>query len=375
MITDPSEYLFVTGDLNDIRIDGEIMPLRTGNTGKVDKNGVPIPRKNILRGEDVCFLKEATEERRRAIARDSDSPVFSRKISATQMAATDAKLRDAIFGTGAFRYCWEWLDEMPSSGVDAITETDPSSDGHSYSPSDDIISKWEDFGVNRISEPSPQVFNDGILEASDISSLFSYVEQMKYYTPSKVPFRPTLTKTHSLVDLGKGGEPIQIAYQTYKTASDVSAYAKSNVDGIDGVNNMVFRRVCSCGWMNNGTHPWAGWESTVTSVSSYNLERSYSSIDLDTVRNAISTYAKSCRLFGIFDVSLSGRSVTSRHYYRLKYLNDGFSINSSRVVSIVQDIKSELNMPSPGENIMYTANINLDLYPVYELRDRTRWDV
>jgi hypothetical protein len=375
MITDPSEYLFVTGDLNDIRIDGEIMPLRTGNTGKVDKNGVPISRRNIMRGEDICFLKEAIEERRRAIARDDDSPTFSKKISSSQIEEVDAKLRDAITGSGPYRWDWEWLDAMPSTSIDAITETNPSSDGFSYTPAYNVVSMWKDFGVNRLSEPEPLDLSDGMLKVSDISSLFSCVGQMKYYTPTKVPFYLPLNKTHSLVNLGSGGEPIRVGYQEYKTASDVSAYAKNMLEGADGTNTEVFGRRCDCGWMSNGTHPWAGWESIVSSVSSYNLESAFSSIDLNIVRNAISTYAKSCRLFGIFDVFLSGRGVTSRHYYRLKYLNDGFSINSSRVVSIVQDIKSELNMPSPGENIMYTANINLNLYPVYELRDRTRWDV
>ena len=375
MISNRTEYEFVTGDLDGILIDGDIMPLRTGDTGKFDKNGDPISRKNLLRGEDICFLKEAIEERRRAIARDDDSPMFSKKVLSSQIVETDAKLRDAIFGSGVYRYCWEWLDAMPSTSIDAITETDPSSDGYSYTPANDVISKWEDFGVNRISEPEPLDFSDGILRASDINSLFSCVGQMKYYTPTKVPFYLPLTKTHSLVDLGSGGEPIRVSYQEYKTASDVSAFAKSLVVGADGTNQTVFDRSCQCGWQTTGTHPWAGWESIVSSVSSYNLERAYSSIDLDIVRRAISTYAKSCRLFGIFDVNLSGRSVTNRCFYRLKYLNDGFSIDSSRVVSIVQDIKNGLGLQSPADNVIYGCWINLRLYPVYELRDRTRWDV
>lgn len=375
MITDPSEYLFVTGDLDDIRIDGEIMPLRTGDTGNFDKNDNPISRRNIMRGEDICFLKEAIEERRRAIARDDDSPTFSKKISSSQIEEVDAKLRDAITGSGPYRWDWEWLDAMPSTSIDAITETNPSSDGSYYTPAYDVVSMWKDFGVNRLSEPEPLDLSDGMLKVSDISSLFSCVGQMKYYTPTKMPFYLPLNKTHSLVNLGSGGEPIRVGYQEYKTASDVSAYAKNMVEGADGTNHMVFDRSCQCGWQTDGTHPWAGWESIVSSVSSYNLESAFSSIDLNIVRSAISTYAKSCRLFGIFEVHLTGRSVTNRHFYRLKYLNDGFSIDSSRVVSIVQDIKSGLSLPSPADNVIYSSWINLSLYPVYELRDRMRWDV
>lgn len=73
MVEYPDDYLYVIGDnvdaghphgdMNRVDFDGEIMPLRTGNTGKVDKNGEPIPRKNIKRGEDICFLLEALLER------------------------------------------------------------------------------------------------------------------------------------------------------------------------------------------------------------------------------------------------------------------------------------------------------------------------
>ena len=74
MISDPSEYLYVTGDnidgghphgdMDRLRyFDGEVMPLRTGNTENFDAAGQPIPKKNIMRGEDICFLLEALLER------------------------------------------------------------------------------------------------------------------------------------------------------------------------------------------------------------------------------------------------------------------------------------------------------------------------
>lgn len=73
MISSPSEYLYVTGanvdadhphgDMDRVIFDGGVMPLRTGNTCRVDSNGDPVPRKNILRGEDICLLLEAYVER------------------------------------------------------------------------------------------------------------------------------------------------------------------------------------------------------------------------------------------------------------------------------------------------------------------------
>lgn len=73
MINSVEEYEYVTGadvdeahphgDLDRIVIDGEIMPLRTGDTENFDKDGNAIPRANILRGEDVAFLMEAVLQR------------------------------------------------------------------------------------------------------------------------------------------------------------------------------------------------------------------------------------------------------------------------------------------------------------------------
>lgn len=73
MITSAEEYEYVVGadvdeehphgDLDRIQIDGEVMPKRTGDTGKMDADGNAIPRTNILRGEDIAFLLEAAMQR------------------------------------------------------------------------------------------------------------------------------------------------------------------------------------------------------------------------------------------------------------------------------------------------------------------------
>lgn len=51
------------GDLDRIVIDGEVMPLRTGDTGNFDKDGNAISRQKIMRGEDIAFLIEAVAQR------------------------------------------------------------------------------------------------------------------------------------------------------------------------------------------------------------------------------------------------------------------------------------------------------------------------
>jgi hypothetical protein len=51
MIDNRNDYRFVHGDIWQMIIDGSIMPVRQGDA------------KNVLRGEDVCFLAEAHEAR------------------------------------------------------------------------------------------------------------------------------------------------------------------------------------------------------------------------------------------------------------------------------------------------------------------------
>lgn len=51
MIDDITDYKYVSGPLSEIKIDGGIMPLRSGDD------------KKILRGEDITFLMETLRRR------------------------------------------------------------------------------------------------------------------------------------------------------------------------------------------------------------------------------------------------------------------------------------------------------------------------
>jgi len=62
MITSRNEYRFVEGDINDVIINGEIMPFRTGTGTSARK---------CLRGEDICFLREGIAERDAATGYDT----------------------------------------------------------------------------------------------------------------------------------------------------------------------------------------------------------------------------------------------------------------------------------------------------------------
>lgn len=120
MISRASDYLFVSGDniddehphgdLDRIIINGEVMPLRTGNTDNVDSDGNPIPKQNILRGEDISFLLEAMCERKAARRQESPrkSLNFNRKVDSgpinnIQTGILDLATSDT-YGTGWMRH-------------------------------------------------------------------------------------------------------------------------------------------------------------------------------------------------------------------------------------------------------------------------------
>lgn len=71
MITSRSQYYYVTGDLDEIKIDGSIM------TRRADKK--------VLRGEDIAFIKELTRYRELAIGSRLGNPTFSRSLSLSNL--------------------------------------------------------------------------------------------------------------------------------------------------------------------------------------------------------------------------------------------------------------------------------------------------
>lgn len=122
MIASAAEYEYVVGadvdeahphgDLDRIQIDGEVMPKRTGDTGKTDADGNAIPRTKILRGEDVAFLMEAALQRKygnwwtervtwywlgdsmKRTVTDTNTNVFTRTFTRKVSAAQLARLRN-----------------------------------------------------------------------------------------------------------------------------------------------------------------------------------------------------------------------------------------------------------------------------------------
>lgn len=110
MITDVSEYLFLTGenidadhphgDLDRIIIDGDIMPLRTGTTA------TGVSRKNLLRGEDPAYLYEAACERETAADVSMVPAIFTRKVDGFNLRSALGRLKNVAP---------HFISSMPSS--------------------------------------------------------------------------------------------------------------------------------------------------------------------------------------------------------------------------------------------------------------------
>lgn len=104
MINSRGQYLFVSGDLSDIIIDGGVMPLRANA--------------KILRGEDIAFLKEAYCERYNAV-RSIQAADWSPRTPTQTISRTFSK---KILGSGVGSEP-HWTADMRSLYGSAFTYT------------------------------------------------------------------------------------------------------------------------------------------------------------------------------------------------------------------------------------------------------------
>ena len=112
MIKSAKEYEFVSGDLDKIIIDGNVMPLRKGNSKTTG-----VENSKILRGEDIAFLGEAYCERENLWSARSSGQRYSSTIEFTHKLSKHRlpDYLDALAKRKAF-----WVDpemEMPTTKV------------------------------------------------------------------------------------------------------------------------------------------------------------------------------------------------------------------------------------------------------------------
>lgn len=187
MISQASDYLFITGedvdtehphgDLDRIILDGEIMPLREGYTKNVDKDENPIPKKNILRGEDISFLKEAYCERRAAaigswppeIIGGNIMPPFSRKIDLDQPHDIAMALRGLPDSTPRLRK-WLKTGETWPDAYNVENSWPPALYPNAFLAPEDVLSAPSDFVDRNVH-----------LRRDKIETMFSDLEKFNRY--------------------------------------------------------------------------------------------------------------------------------------------------------------------------------------------------
>lgn len=117
------------GDLDRIVIDGEVMPIRTGDTGNFDKDGNAISRQKIMRGEDVAFLLEAVAQRWNAYWWAEYVwwywETASKKTYVTEANGVPPVSFSRKLSAGWVSYLWDALDDVCDSALislDGISE-------------------------------------------------------------------------------------------------------------------------------------------------------------------------------------------------------------------------------------------------------------
>lgn len=337
--TGVGSFDFVTGDLSEIAIDNNIMPVRSGDAAK------------HLRGMDIAFIKEAIEERRRAVEKSAASPSFSAGIAASQVDGIDAQLRDMFYDADDE---WEWLDGFPSTSVNGYREFTPST----YGDIPVSMSGWN-FGVNRVQKPTTagSVSTDDDLLVSQISAMFSKVGACKIFTKPRVAIFNDAP--YSLTEL---------PYYN-PSSSDPNSAAREYVNQVmTGLNAYLYVRRAT-GYYTGRTY--AGCEG----------ERDASSLPEITFPNSYSSSAKIYAVIHAYDY-LDSNSIVMKCY--MKYINDGTTLDRNALMSVKNTIKSGLTIyetsalpdiaVSHGGGVGQTVSIYLRrLFCVYNLRDRTRW--
>ena len=331
--TGVSSFDYVTGDLSEITIDNNIMPVRTGDAA------------NHLRGIDVAFIKEAIEERRRAVEKTAATPSFSASITAGQMNGIDQQLLDMFYDDDS----WEWLDGFPSTSVNGYMTFTP----EQYPNFPTTMSGWN-FGVNQISKPSAAgtiSADDGLL-ASAVAAMYSKVGACKVFTTRR---RVNYTDVpYTMTDLPyynpSGYEP---------TASRTTVQ-----QAMDSWGYLYYRYALG----RYSPREYQGCEA------------SRSASDLPTV-SFPNSYAGSAKIYAVIQAYdfMNSTSIVAKEYMR--YINDGYTIDNNALLSVANSVKGNLTIYSPtdladmaGANGQQVSVGVRDIYCVYDLRDRTRWD-
>ena len=336
--TDAGSFDFVTGDLSDITIDNDIMPVRSGDAA------------NHIRGMDIAFIKEAIEERRRAVEKSPMTPSFSKSITAEQINGIGAQLLDMFYDEDDD--C-EWLDDFPSTSVNGYREFTPST----YGDIPVSMSDW-DFGVNRVQKPTAadSISTDDDLLVSQISSMFSKVGACKIFTK---PINPIFNDApYSLTELP----------YYYPGVSDPNSSARDYVNSAMTGSKALYVRYAVGHYVGRTYYGCEG-------------ERGASDLPEMSFPNSYSSSAKIYAVIHAYDY-LDSNSIVMKCY--MKYINDGTTLDRNALMSVKNAIKSGLTIyetselpdiaASHGGGVGQTVAIYLRrLFCVYNLRDRTRW--
>ena len=318
----PSDFLFVSGDLDKIVIDNEIMPLRTG-----------IDREH-LRGMDIAFLMEAVEERARQKGLPGKTHAFTVDLSADQVNDIIDRYNDIVADeaddfipatTGAV--CW--VD------TDALDEEMPS-DTFCVG----VLRKCR----RKLTELSRM--SDGELLADKVEELFDAIGALNTLSKNVIDLHPIISyQTSEIVVLNSG-----------HNVSDVISNIKTNIEGSGHLSYECVKNPDPFG--REKTAEVYGY---ATSARIENLDFGLTDYDKGLYKNSA--------MFDIYLVTEESKNET--RYFELV---DGM-VQEQTVLDYIERRMETFPKRVSGEHAGAYYFYLDDCMPIVSLRDRTRWDV
>ena len=317
----PSDFQYVQGanideqhpygDLNRIEIDNYIMPVR--NTED----------KRKLRGIDIAFLMEAVEERARAIGLEDKSWTFSRNITLEQVNEIIKRYNDIVSVEKDYIF---HAEAFIKGDIDSVVGTI-----YDYTDNTQVENMLIREKIGALTDPK--------LILNAVGNIFDSIAGMRFYQTRYQNSSDNDLKNENatgvIIDWWSGGNYPQ------DDANEALNYIGLGVLYYASSTNEPFNNVGAIAKLSSGTPTYQGDIGLHDYAKSINYLNVYSSYRI---------YAEMGRRAAIFPL-------------------DNRTLSFSDVIGLAENVFS--TMPSTHVNF----NIYMIGRPIYELRDRTRWDV
>lgn len=335
----PDDFRYLSGDLSSIVIDNDIMPKRASN------------EKCFIRGMDIAFLMEATEERRKSIDGESynvndDKKSFSYRILQSQLKEVSEQLEKFNENQKAENN----ISSLWLKNTDLTDVHKKSSQPISFK---DAVNKLE---AENNGFPK---FEDITLIQDDIDSLYTYIKKLNYSTG--IGYNDTVSKflySESPIPYkseGSGKDYATLNQEIEKGFTEKSLHITEINAPVGYYQGTIYIEVKKTDSQGNTTQVKAYLSDDITFM-------------LCSVDKIVGKITK-CLMY-VFTENCGGRG---KHLVQIDVEKRGnyYVIDSSK---IVQKAKQCIDATSPTFSYKYAVAATTVFFdPIVEIDDRTKW--